>query len=163
MVKIFITLRILLHNQIWDTQRIKIWNQELLQIYCGRLDTNAFYKFTPIQNDLKIIIAWYYASAGVLCFRSGWAILVWIHGAAAGRGSAAPRQRTEMARRRCYASGSQAPAARTPALSIIDNQLLLRVSGMLLRSHTGTLSSRSQQCSSLQRMQRMQTSLPVSV
>ena len=27
-----------------------------------------------------------------------------------------------MARRRCYASGSQAPAARTPALSIIDNQ-----------------------------------------
>ena len=31
-------------------------------------------------------------------------------------------QRTEMARRRCYASGSQAPAARTPALSIIDNQ-----------------------------------------
>ena len=75
-------------------------------------------------------------------------------------------QRTEMARRRCYASGSQAPAARTPALSIIDNQQpaaapVLRVSGMLLRSHTGTLSSRSQHCSSLQRMQRMQTSLPV--
>ena len=70
-------------------------------------------------------------------------------------------QRTEMARRRCYASGSQAPAARTPALSIIDNQLLLRVSGMRLRSHTGTLSSLSQHCSTLQRMQRMQTSLPV--
>ena len=62
-----------------------------------------------------------------------------------------------MARRRCYASGSQAPAARTPALSIIDNQPPAAAPGLgdeaELRSHTGTMSSRSQQCCSLQTVQ----------